>query len=137
MVRWNSSTMRRWLKENNLAPGTGRAKGGNMVVSLDDLANPNIGMPDSVPDPRSGAKSTITLTYTSGNAPPPGVGGGSVGPRPATAPKGGMPAHLRPPLINTGDNSKSSGPQAVPMNLLRAPLPSPTRQVDLLAATTR
>ena len=34
--RWNSSTMRKWLKDNNLAPGTSRAKGGSMTVNIED-----------------------------------------------------------------------------------------------------
>jgi hypothetical protein len=34
--RWNSSTMRRWLKENNLAPSTSRAKGGSMFINIED-----------------------------------------------------------------------------------------------------
>ena len=34
--RWNSSTMRKWLKDNNLAPGTSRAKGGSMFINIED-----------------------------------------------------------------------------------------------------
>jgi hypothetical protein len=34
--RWNSSTMRRWLRDNNLAPGTSRAKGGSMFINIED-----------------------------------------------------------------------------------------------------
>lgn len=126
ITRWNSSTMRRWLKENNLAPGTGRAKGGNMMVSLDDLSNPHIGMHDP---PRSALKASSS--YGGGHETSPTndsfrlgpVGGGSTS---------RMPAHLRPPLIIT-EHSKGGRSGSGISSLLNVPLPSPTVQVATLS----
>jgi hypothetical protein len=126
--RWNSSTMRRWLKENNLAPGTGRAKGGNMMVSLDDLANPHIGMTDNSQFVTSSAPHFGGVSPASAGAGADSLHLGAVG----GASTSRMPAHLRPPLIITEDTSKESrGAGGMGMaSLLNVPLPSPTVQVS-------
>mmetsp|Transcript_3885 Transcript_3885/g.6081 ORF Transcript_3885/g.6081 Transcript_3885/m.6081 type:complete len:679 (-) Transcript_3885:141-2177(-) len=118
--RWNSSTMRRWLRDNNLEPGTGRAKGGEMYVSMEELAEPS-------------ATAESKGFPAAGMSPPPASPGShsssSKRARPSTNTKrkekeikpvvpkpSGMPAHLRPPTIQTAPT--------IPMPSLT--LPSPT-----------
>ncbi len=51
--RWNSSTLRKWLKDNNLAPGTSRAKVGGPTAFTDAWEH---GSPDIADDTAQGAE---------------------------------------------------------------------------------
>lgn len=94
-----------------------------MVVSLDDLANPNIGMTDPLPptptDPDPHSSSLLNWRKKKED---------TVATK--TLVSSGMPAHLRPPLIITDDTSKDpSSSLGMPALLTAAHLPSPTVQV--------
>lgn len=102
--------MRKWLRDNNLAPGTGRAKGGSMVVTLDEIT----GHPEILTSPHpigSPAFSTDQCSDTS--TPRDNLRSTSVNSnrsekqlkqestaRTTSKSSTGMPAHLRPPSIN-------------------------------------
>jgi hypothetical protein len=93
--------MRKWLRDNNLAPGTGRAKGGTMVVSIEDVANLPIATFSSAKEekpfsaPLAPPLSAVSASPTA-DASPMGQNGSSAKQKPS----GGMPAHLRPPSIS-------------------------------------
>lgn len=124
-LRWNSSTMRKWLRDNNLAPGTGRAKGGSMVVTLDEIT----GQPEILSSPQTLGSPAFSNDHCSDTSTPRNNGRStSVNsnrsekqmmqdptPKPASKPVCRMPAHLRPPSINLDlpDTSQQGGYQSI------------------------
>lgn len=113
--RWNSSTMRKWLKDNNLTPGTSRAKGGAVKLTSDKQNSPllddkqdSLMLGDassffpSSPFNSGGTSSSMQMQSAYGTSPMAGSSNSS------SSVRWRMPAHLRPPGIDTTATSKHS-----------------------------
>ena len=107
--------MRKWLKDNNLTPGTSRARGGAVKLTSDKQSSPLLDdkqsalmlgdassfFPSSPFSNNGGTSSSIQMQSAYGTSPMAGSSNSN-----SNSVRWRMPAHLRPPGIDTTATSK-------------------------------
>lgn len=103
--RWNSSSMKKWLKDNHLSVGP--AYGPNTVALYEDSGSVN---GSGKAKETNGRRKKDNRNLSSGSD---SEGAGSVAPAPAVTSSNSllakMPAHLRPPMISTTPLANDKG----------------------------